>query len=107
MSPTTDKSKKRRQPPRLPDRTLWDVRPGQQVLSPEQTAERLGISRARFYEMLPYLLVEWGLKRVKVRNSWKYLESSVDKMLIRASNCETPICPPELMVEAREVPDGD
>jgi len=80
---------------RLPDRQLWDIRPGQQLLTPAQTAARFGISRARFYDLVPYLVCTWGMKRVKVRKSWRYVESSIDQIILTAAQNDTPICPPD------------
>lgn len=59
----------------------------EQLLKPIEVARRLGISKTKFYEIRPRLLAR-GMKQVTVGNSPKYLESSLDKLILQLADSE-------------------
>lgn len=50
------------------------------LLTPEQVAERLGISRSQFYRLKPVLIAR-GLQQVVVVHRKKYREASLDRLI--------------------------
>ena len=64
----------------------------EQLLTAGQVAKRLAISRTQFYRLLPCLLAS-GLQTANVLTGGRtrYLASSVDRMISRAADRNTPI----------------
>lgn len=62
----------------------------EQLLTPTEVAKKLRISRAKFY-MIRARLMARGMKRVTVDAATKYLESSIDAMILRAAEREEPL----------------
>lgn len=62
----------------------------EQLLNPMQVAEKLNISRTTFYEIKPQLIAK-GLKTLRIGQHIKYLESSLDKLIVKAAESERPL----------------
>jgi hypothetical protein len=52
---------------------------------------KLRISRAKFYR-IRFRLIAAGMKVVVIDGSTKYLESSIDEMILRSANEGRPLC---------------
>ena len=63
----------------------------EQLLTPTDVTKKLRISRSKFYRIRARLIAS-GMKRVTIDGSVKYLESSIDKMILRAAEREEPLC---------------
>jgi predicted DNA-binding transcriptional regulator AlpA len=63
----------------------------EQLLTPTEVSKKLRISRSKFYRIRAKLIAN-GLQKVKIDGSTKYLESSIDRMIIRAAETETDLC---------------
>jgi hypothetical protein len=63
---------------------------GEQLLTPTDVAKKLRISRAKFYQIRVRLMAR-GMKKVMVDSCTKYLESSIDRMILKSAETETPL----------------
>jgi hypothetical protein len=54
----------------------------EQFLKPMEVAKRLRVERTRFYEIRPKLIA-LGLKTARIDGTVRYLESSLDKAMLR------------------------
>ena len=63
----------------------------EQLLTPTDVMRKLRISRAKFYRIRAKLLAQ-GMRTVVIGGSVKYVESSIDKMILRAVEKEVPLC---------------
>ncbi len=63
----------------------------EQLLTPTEVSKKLRISRSKFYRIRAKLIAN-GLKTVKIEGTTKYLESSLDRMILRAAETERDIC---------------
>ena len=63
----------------------------ERLLNPIDAAKKLGISRPSFYKMKARLIAK-GMKKVRVGRRVKYLESSIDRIIMRAAVMERPLC---------------
>jgi len=63
----------------------------EQLLSIRETAIRLGISRASFYNKLAELRAK-GLQMVRVGRRTNIRESSLNRIITKAAETETAIC---------------
>ncbi len=63
----------------------------EKLLKPIEVSRKLGISRAKFYTLRAKLTAR-GMKKVIVGGSTKYLESSIDRMIIRSAENDQPLC---------------
>lgn len=63
----------------------------EQLLRPTEVYRKLRISKSKFYRIQSRLIAA-GMKRVKIDGNNKFLESSIDEMIRRAAETETPIC---------------
>lgn len=63
----------------------------EQLLRPKEVYTKLRISKSKFYRIQSKLIAA-GMKRVRIDGNNKFLESSIDKMIRRAAETETPIC---------------
>ena len=61
-----------------------------QLLTSLQVANRLNISRAKFYVLRPKLVAK-GLKGTRVGKNMKYLESSLEELIQTAVDTDTPL----------------
>ena len=61
-----------------------------QLLTSMQVAKRLGICRARFYDLQPKLIAK-GLKVTRVGKYKKYLESSLEELIDKAISTDRPV----------------
>ena len=59
----------------------------ERLLRPKDAAKKLGISRPTFYKLRSRLIAQ-GMKAVRVGRSPKYLESSIDALILRAAEKE-------------------
>lgn len=64
---------------------------GEQLLTPTDVCKKLRISRSKFYAIRGRLMAR-GMKRVVVDGNTKFLESSIDRLIMQAAETETPIC---------------
>ena len=62
----------------------------EQLLSPTDTYKKLRISRTKFYQVRARLIAN-GMKTVTIDGSTKYLESSIDEMILRSANEGRPL----------------
>ena len=53
--------------------------------------DKLRISRAKFYRIKARLIAN-GMKTVQIDGSTKFLESSIDAMILRSANEGRPLC---------------
>lgn len=63
----------------------------EQLLTPTEVYKKLRISRSKFYRIRAKLIAN-GLQTVKIDGSVKYLESSLDRMILRAAEREGDLC---------------
>lgn len=63
----------------------------EQLLSPTDTAKKLRISRAKFYAIRGRLMAA-GMKKIIIDGNTKYLESSIDRLILKAAETEKSIC---------------
>jgi len=63
----------------------------ERLLTPEQVAEQLGISRSQFYRLKPALIAK-GMRTVVVGRRRKFIESSLDRVIQTASEKEMALC---------------
>ncbi len=63
----------------------------EQLLTPTDVTKKLRISRSKFYNIRARLIAR-GMNKVVVGGSTKYLESSIDRMIIRAAENDQPLC---------------
>ncbi len=63
----------------------------EQLLTPTDVTKKLRISRTKFYNLRARLIAR-GMNRVIVGGNTKYLESSIDRMIIRAAENDQPLC---------------
>ncbi len=63
----------------------------EQLLTPTDVTKKLRISRSKFYNIRARLIAR-GMKKVIVGGNAKYLESSIDRMIIRAAENDQPLC---------------
>ena len=57
------------------------------LLNPMEVARRLRVKRTAFYELRPKLIA-LGLKTVRIGKTTKYLESSLDKVILKMADLE-------------------
>ncbi|MBW8015728.1 MAG: helix-turn-helix domain-containing protein [Planctomycetes bacterium] len=57
---------------------------GEQLLTPTNVKDKLRISRSKFYRLRAKLIAN-GMQTVKVDGSVKYLESSLDDLILRCA----------------------
>lgn len=62
----------------------------EQLLTMNQTAQRLGISRVTFWRNLPRLRAK-GLQLVQLGKRKMFRAASLDKIIIKAAENETPL----------------
>jgi len=62
----------------------------EQLLRPSEVYRKLRISKTKFYRIRARLIAG-GMKRVRIDGNVKYLESSIDEMIRRAAETETPL----------------
>jgi predicted DNA-binding transcriptional regulator AlpA len=62
----------------------------EQLLTPTDVKNKLRISRSKFYRLRAKLIAN-GMKTVKVEGSVKYLESSIDEMILRCASEGRPL----------------
>ena len=63
----------------------------EQLLTPTDVKDKLKISRSKFYRLRARLIAN-GMQTVKVDGSVKYLESSIDEMILRCASEGRPLC---------------
>jgi predicted DNA-binding transcriptional regulator AlpA len=63
----------------------------EQLLTPTDVKNKLRISRSKFYRLRAKLIAN-GMKTVKVEGSVKYLESSIDEMILRCASEGRNLC---------------
>ena len=63
----------------------------EQLLTPTDVTKKLRISKSKFYNIRARLIAR-GMKKVIVGGNTKYLESSIDRMIIRAAENDQPLC---------------
>jgi predicted DNA-binding transcriptional regulator AlpA len=63
----------------------------EKLLTPIQAARMLGVSRSKFYNIRHQLMAR-GMKRVTVGQHFKYLESSIERLIRIASESGKPLC---------------
>lgn len=63
----------------------------EQLLRPTDVIKKLRISKAKFYRIRAKLICS-GMQTVKIDGSVKYLESSIDAMILRAAKEGGAIC---------------
>lgn len=63
----------------------------EKLLTTRQAGEKLGVSRATFYRHRPALIAK-GLRCVRVGGGTKYLESSLDRLILKAADTDIPLC---------------
>ena len=63
----------------------------EQLLTPTDVTKKLRISRSKFYNLRARLIAR-GMKKVIVGGNTKYLESSIDRMIIRSAENDQPLC---------------
>jgi predicted DNA-binding transcriptional regulator AlpA len=63
----------------------------EKLLTPIEVSRKLGISKAKFYRLRARLTAR-GMKKITVGGSPKYLESSIDRMIIRSAEKDQPLC---------------
>lgn len=63
----------------------------EQLLTATDAARKLGISRTTFYKILAPLKAK-GVKTVKIRSLDRYVESTIDEVIRKASETERPLC---------------
>ena len=63
----------------------------EQLLTPNQTAKMLGISCSKFYSIRDQLIAR-GMKRIMVGRNFKYLQSSIERLIRIASENGKPLC---------------
>ena len=57
----------------------------EQLLTPTDVKNKLRISRSKFYRLRAKLICN-GMQTVKIGGAVKYLESSIDAMILRAAS---------------------
>jgi predicted DNA-binding transcriptional regulator AlpA len=62
----------------------------EQLLTPTDVKNKLRISRSKFYRLRAKLIAN-GMKTVKVEGSVKYLESSIDGLILRCASEGKPL----------------
>ena len=67
------------------------VNRSEKLLRPVEVAKKIGVSKATFYRIRAKLIAR-GVKTVVVGSSTKYLESSVDSLILKSANSEKPLC---------------
>ena len=63
----------------------------EQLLTPTNVKDKLKISRSKFYRIKPRLIAA-GMKTVVIDGSTKFLESSIDALILRSANEGRPLC---------------
>lgn len=63
----------------------------EQLLRPTEVHKKLRISRAKFYRIRARLICN-GMKTVTIDGSVKYLESSIDDLILRCAREGRPLC---------------
>jgi hypothetical protein len=64
----------------------------EQLLTPTDVTKKLRISRAKFYRIRGQLVAS-GVATITIGGNTKYLESSIDKLLLRCAQEGRPIAP--------------
>jgi len=62
----------------------------EQLLTPTDVKNKLRISRSKFYRLRAKLIAN-GMQTVKVDGSVKYLESSIDNLILRCASEGKPL----------------
>jgi len=63
----------------------------EQLLTPTDVKNKLRISRSKFYRLRARLIAN-GMQTVKVDGSVKYLESSIDELILRCASEGRALC---------------
>jgi len=63
---------------------------GEQLLTPTDVKNKLRISRSKFYRLRAKLIAN-GVKTVRIDGSVKYLESSIDDLILRCASEGKPL----------------
>jgi hypothetical protein len=63
---------------------------GEQLLTPTDVTKKLRISRAKFYRIRGQLIAG-GVKRVIIGGNTKYLESSLDRLILKCAEEDKPL----------------
>ncbi len=63
---------------------------GEQLLTPTDVTKKLRISRAKFYRIRAQLVAR-GLKKVVIGSNTKYLESSLDRLILKCAEEDRPL----------------
>ena len=63
----------------------------EQLLTPTEVYRKLRISRSKFYSVRAKL-ISAGMQTVKIDGAVKYLESSIDAMILRAATEGGALC---------------
>jgi predicted DNA-binding transcriptional regulator AlpA len=64
----------------------------EQLLTPTDVTKKLRISRAKFYRIRGQLVAN-GVQTVVIGGNTKYLESSIDKVILRCAQEGRPMAP--------------
>lgn len=62
----------------------------EQLLTPTDVYKKLRISRAKFYQVRAKLIAN-GMQTVKIDGATKYVESSIDEMILRCASEGRPL----------------
>jgi hypothetical protein len=63
---------------------------GEQLLTPTDVTKKLRISRAKFYRIRGQLIAN-GVKTVVIGGNTKYIESSIDRLILKCAEEERPM----------------
>jgi predicted DNA-binding transcriptional regulator AlpA len=68
----------------------WEKKMSEQYLTVNEITKKLKIGRTKFYAILPKLMAR-GLKRIVIGHHVRFIESSLETLLKKAAETETPI----------------